>query len=230
MVDVAAPGGDTRTAGVEGGILSTLNTGTSTPLADSYRFYQGTSMATPHVAGVTALMLSKNPTLSPDEVESKLKSTARAFPASCTSCGSGIVDASAAVDAAGARQAPQGPTMSEREWNGAIGSPNLVVTPGTTVFGDIRDPSDDDYFVVLLPAGKTLTATLAANSRAADYDMIGYDQLGTELTRSENRANTTDAVTMANTGTTTVQRFVRVKYAGGTYGPINGKYNLKLTW
>ena len=98
VVDVAAPGGETRIAG--NGILSTLNAGATTPGADNYAFYQGTSMAAPHVAGVAALMLAKNGALTPDDVESRLKSSARAFPATCTSCGAGIVDANAAVDAA----------------------------------------------------------------------------------------------------------------------------------
>jgi len=94
VVDVAAPGGDNGA-----GILSTLNSGTTTPAADSYAYYMGTSMAAPHVAGVAALMLSANPNLTPDEVEAKLKSTARAFPAACKGCGSGIIDAAAAVNA-----------------------------------------------------------------------------------------------------------------------------------
>lgn len=96
VVDVAAPGGDV-TNGSANGILSTLNAGATTPGADSYAFYQGTSMATPHVAGVAALLYAVKPTISPDEVEATLKSTARAFPASCSQCGSGIVNASAAV-------------------------------------------------------------------------------------------------------------------------------------
>ena len=95
VVDVAAPGGDNGA-----GILSTLNSGTSTPAADSYAYYMGTSMATPHVAGVAALMLAANPNLTPDQVEATLKSTARAFPAACNGCGAGIVDAQAAVNAA----------------------------------------------------------------------------------------------------------------------------------
>jgi serine protease len=94
IVDVAAPGGS---AGTGNGVLSTLNNGATAPGQDSYAFYQGTSMATPHVAGVVALMLSRNPNLTPTTVESKLRSTARAFPATCNQCGTGIVNARAAV-------------------------------------------------------------------------------------------------------------------------------------
>lgn len=99
VVDIAAPGGDTRTSAANG-ILSTLNAGATTPAADSFAFYQGTSMATPHVVGVAALMLSVNGGLTPDQVESVLKSTARGFPATCSQCGAGIVNAAAAVAAA----------------------------------------------------------------------------------------------------------------------------------
>jgi serine protease len=98
VVDVAAPGGDTRTSG--NGVLSLLNTGTTTPGNDTYAYYQGTSMATPHVAGVVALMLSLNPNLTPAQVETILKQTARPFPATCNQCGAGIVDAFAATEAA----------------------------------------------------------------------------------------------------------------------------------
>ncbi|HEU5296121.1 MAG TPA: S8 family serine peptidase, partial [Burkholderiaceae bacterium] len=98
-VAVAAPGGDMR-ASIANGILSTLNNGTTSPGADALAFYQGTSMATPHVAGVVALMLAKTPALTPDDVKARLQSSARVFPAACSQCGAGIVDASAAVDAA----------------------------------------------------------------------------------------------------------------------------------
>ncbi len=99
VVDLAAPGGSMNT-GAADGIVSTLNTGTQTALADTYKYYQGTSMATPHVSGVAALMLAANPALTPEQVESLLKSSARAFPQPCSSCGAGLLDAAAAVQAA----------------------------------------------------------------------------------------------------------------------------------
>src|SRR5688572_31413584 len=87
-VEIAAPGG----SGGVNSVLSTLNAGQMGPGADSYALYNGTSMATPHVAGVVALMLSVNNSLTPTQVTTLLQSTARAFPATCSQCGSGIVN------------------------------------------------------------------------------------------------------------------------------------------
>ncbi|HJV64312.1 MAG TPA: S8 family serine peptidase [Geomonas sp.] len=110
-VKIAAPGGDT-TYGAANGVLSTLNTGTTNPVAspagDTYAYYQGTSMATPHVAGVASLLLSANPALTPDQLLGILQASARPFPSNTgatwgdcfnTLCGSGILDAYQAVRA-----------------------------------------------------------------------------------------------------------------------------------
>jgi serine protease len=222
IVDVAAPGGDSGAA-----ILSTLNAGTTSPGADSYASYMGTSMATPHVAGVVALMLAKNPNLTPDDVESRLKSSTRPFPASCSGCGTGIVDASAAVDAAAGTGG--GTTISETESNNTLGTANSVTTSGTTVNGTMGSSSDTDYFVVQLPAGKTLTATMTPNS-TSDYDLYIYNSAGTQLSYSENGTGSADTATSSNTGSTTVARYVRVVYYAGGTGSTSGKYTLKLTW
>lgn len=48
----------------------------STTPYDTYETYTGTSMATPHVAGVAALILNANPTLTPTQVEYILTTTA----------------------------------------------------------------------------------------------------------------------------------------------------------
>jgi serine protease len=75
-VDVAAPGGsagvDQNGDGYGDGVLSTLVNDSSGSRVASYRFYQGTSMATPHMAGVLALMRAVYPELSPDEVDALL--------------------------------------------------------------------------------------------------------------------------------------------------------------
>ena len=100
-VTIAAPGG-----GAGSGILSTVNAGLTSPAADSYAYFQGTSMAAPHVAGTASLMLSANPALTPAQVRQLMQSSARAFPVGtgldCSpgSCGAGIVNAGAAVAAA----------------------------------------------------------------------------------------------------------------------------------
>jgi serine protease len=224
-VDVAAPGGDSGA-----GILSTLNAGQTTPAADNYAYYMGTSMATPHVAGVAALMLSKNPNLTPDEVEAKLKSSARAFPAACSGCGAGIVDAAAAVNAVSATTPAPAPAGSDAEPNNTIGTANTVTTSGTVINGTMGSSSDTDYFVVQVPAGKTLTATLTPGASTADYDLFVYNSAGTVLATSQNGAGSIDAVSSVNGTGASVARYVRVKYYSGGTGATSGKYALKLAW
>lgn len=118
---ISAPGGAS-------GVYSLSNTGKKGPVADSYATYQGTSMATPHVAGVIALMLSVKSSLTPAQVKSYLQSSARPFPAGsyCSTsgglCGSGLLDAAGALSAIPASP----PTV-------IVTTPSQVVAPNTTV-------------------------------------------------------------------------------------------------
>jgi serine protease len=75
-VDLAAPGGD---IGVDlngdnygDGVLSTMGDDQGDFF---YRFFQGTSMAAPHVSGVLALMLAVNPNLTPTDVDRLIAGT-----------------------------------------------------------------------------------------------------------------------------------------------------------
>ncbi|HRV79933.1 MAG TPA: S8 family peptidase [Planctomycetota bacterium] len=107
-VDVAAPGGnvavDLNGDGYGDGVLSTKPDDSVSPINyASYSFYQGTSMAAPHVAGVAALIRSENPSLTVAQVEAILTSTATDLGAvgKDNLYGYGLVNAFAAVQAAG---------------------------------------------------------------------------------------------------------------------------------
>ena len=100
-VDLAAPGGDRFGSGL---IAILSNSGATVPGAYVVDAGGGTSFAAPMVTGVTSLMLSVAPALTPAELRAILLTTFKPFPATSkctfTTCGHGIVNAHAAVLAA----------------------------------------------------------------------------------------------------------------------------------
>ncbi len=228
VVTVAAPGGIGASGPDADNILSTLNSGTKTPVSDSYDFYAGTSMASPHVAGVVALMLEKNPKLTPSEVSLRLKASTRAFTGTCSQCGSGLVDANAAVDLAGGGVIvdPEPNTGDEIEPNDSSATAQLVAA-GATINGTIGKTSDTDYFKLTVPAGASFTSTLTPNS-SSDYDLFVYNSGVSQVGKSEKSTGKVDAVTIKNNGSSLSTYYVRVKYYSGGTGATSGKYTLSI--
>lgn len=98
-VDVAAPGGN-----ASGGSSNCTNAKcilSTWPGSQKYRSIQGTSMATPHVTGLVALMYAIKPGITPNEVKSILESTAVDLgpPGRDNDFGAGRINAEAAVKA-----------------------------------------------------------------------------------------------------------------------------------
>jgi serine protease len=99
-IDVAAPGGDFRRDidgdGFPDGVLSTFF---EDGRGFGYAFYQGTSMATPHVAGVLALMLGINPALTPFDIDNAIHAhEITEDVGSSQFYGDGLIDATRAVN------------------------------------------------------------------------------------------------------------------------------------
>jgi len=225
VVELAAPGGEKPVVSASNDILSTLNNGTTTPGSDSYVFYHGTSMATPQVTGVVALMLSLKPTLKPDDVTYLLQSTTRQFPGDCAQCGAGILNARAAVDAATGSP----PGVAEVGPNDTSSQAQAIANANTIVNAAMSSTADSDYTSVSLPAGRWLTATLVPNPNA-DYDLQIYDGGNNLLMVSRFGTGVVDTVKVRNISRANATYYVRVVYYSGVSGSTNGKYALRLNW
>ncbi|MFD3926722.1 S8 family serine peptidase [Streptomyces sp. NPDC058614] len=188
LVDIAAPGGQTST-GTANGILSTLNSGTKTASTESYAYYQGTSMATPHIAGLVALMKSANSSLTPAQIESAIKTNARALPGACTGgCGAGLADATKTVQAVSGSGGSTGGTTFTSTSAVAIPDAGSAIESPITVSGrtgnaptalqvgvDITHTYRGDLVIDLVaPDGSTYRLKAASSSDSADNVSTTY--------------------------------------------------------
>lgn len=149
-VDVSAPGGDFDYVYIgewSGGYYPTgvLST-TKVNGTDNYLWFQGTSMAAPHVTGVAALLLADDPSRSFDDVYDAITTTAVPISAAkCdrptgSDCGAGLLDANAALGGAPSAPWAGAPTASVGLWACTTADCNDV---------DLLDPADVEIDVDL---------------------------------------------------------------------------------
>ena len=213
-VDISAPGGGGGTDGNPNGyVWQSLSYSDTGPYDDELGWggMAGTSMASPHVAGVVALVQSalvanNQAPLTPAAMEQLLKDTARAFPVSIpanTPIGAGIVDPVAAL-AAVLDQAPE-PCEGDD-----CGPAEPSATPLTNKVALVGQSGGDKLYSFTAEAGKTLTIMTYGGTG----DVSVHVKAGAEPTAAANDGFSTRA---GNTET------VRIT------APVAGTYYIKLS-
>jgi len=132
-----------------------------------YTHMSGTSMATPHVAGIVALMLEAKPSLSPAEVKQILEKTATNIPnRESWEVGAGYVNAYAAIDQIYRSGAAYGSTLNfTRNFTSSVNAQNT-----TTPFSINFNP--------LLTAGNQITFDVADGTTGIEAKVNGTGILG----------------------------------------------------
>ncbi|PEQ95953.1 hypothetical protein CN481_03010 [Bacillus sp. AFS006103] len=142
-VDVAAPGQS---------ILSTL------PL-NNYAYFDGTSMATPHVTGTAALVTAASPTLTPLQIKDTImKTVTKLSSLTGKTVTGGLINAGAAVSI---------------DIDGEIPG---VPLKGTSVSSTLNTSTDkDDVYSINLLKGEKITVSLTG-ALGTDFDIYLYDK------------------------------------------------------
>jgi len=154
-VELIAPGS---------GILSTVP-------GDGYDTYSGTSMASPHVAGVAALVLAADPGLSNAQIRAILQETAEDLGLSANHQGHGLVRADLAVRAAGETEPPPPPE-------------EYVLSVSSTAGGSVTEPGEGEF---IYEEGTVVDLVAVAES---DYQFVNWTG-DTDTIADVNSASTT---------------------------------------
>ena len=246
-LSVAAPAGNCVT--VSGlclfPLLTTTNSGTTTPVNNTYSdgvdASLGTSFSSPLVAGTAALMLSINPALTPTQVRTMIRSSARPFPTTggapgtvacqapsateqlecyCTNttCGAGMLDAAAAVTLAAA----------SRTTAALVYATPAAPTPGASVILDgttsiaAAGRTISSYQWSLVGVSSIATLQTPTNGSTATVNTTGEGSFTVRLTVTDStgaQASTDRTVTVA-----------AAAVSGGSGGGGGGGGALSLIW
>ena len=236
QVTLSAPGGNCVNADNSGPCLypiaTTFNAGTTVPGASTYSNSTshpsvGTSFSAPQVSATVAMMLDRQPNLTPAQVKAFLQRTVRAFPSGdvaqcrapngvdqlecgCTTstCGAGMLDAGAAVALA---QQAQGAVATV-----AVSASTTAPTAGQTVSLTANTSAPAERLPVTVAWSITQGGTLATLTASGATATLTPTGAGTVVVQ----AAVTDALGFT---TTTSQTFtVAAATSGGSSGGSSG--------
>lgn len=224
QIDIVAPGGDQQNFGEAGGVLSSLG-----PNSSGYAFYEGTSMAAPHIAGVVSLMQALDPTINRQKAETLLATTGVA----CSSCQSKkAVNAHAAVLAArpGSPVDPPPPVDPPVDANGddALEENDLPAQARGLACGSTRSlvalPRDQDWFDVSVAPGP-MTVTLQGGAPDLDLYLLQNDGI---IAQSESSSGN-EAINVNVGGSGVLQVMINPFDDTNSGVAHTGPYNLTIT-
>jgi serine protease len=234
-VMVTAPGGDfsrQSPAGVDQ-IFSTYATFTGSTRTPNYAGLQGTSMATPHVAGVMALMRAVNPAVTPAQIDTLFASNSLTDDVGTSGrdnqFGFGMINALKAINAAAAA-APPPPS----------GLPTLALSATRLDFGTILtqlqitltriNNSTDSFASAIVSARNAAAVTVtpaAGNPANGPYVLnvsvnraflnLGEDLIQVEITSAQGRKLRFDVIIAPRASTPTGLRGVGPVYVLGVH-------------
>jgi serine protease len=230
---IAAPGGDqtqsTTGTGDPDGVFSTVAGFQAGARVPGYTYLQGTSMASPHVAGVVALMRWVNPNLSVAQIDTLIRSGAISddlgAPGQDSQFGAGLINAKRAVDAAiaslgGAGTAPPPPVAGQIE-----------PSPASVSFGATRTEAE----LVLRRVGATndkvvsVSSSLGAVTVAPKAGAVDANGLGTYVLTLNRSALGVGIASFAQITVATSTRSITIPVTAerrdaaaaiGSYGPL----------
>jgi len=216
-VDVMAPGGemavDADGDSFPDGVFSTYASETGSA---KYDYLQGTSMATPHVAGLVALMKARSSVLTPAQAERILKETAVAAGKCSEGCGAGLVNAYAAVLKV-TNTAPTGPAK--------LSVTNREVTLGATMKGSLGVANIGGQALTVratasgpLASRLTFTGGQSKTLQPAAMDVFSVQVDPSGLAAGDHGVNVELDAGTAGTAT------VRVAFRIGAAGPVRATY------
>ncbi|MBI5496311.1 MAG: S8 family serine peptidase [Deltaproteobacteria bacterium] len=174
-IGIVAPGGD-MSQGERNGILSALGPGTN-----EYAYYEGTSMAAPHVTGIISLVQAVRPAATRAEIVSLMQQTG----AACANCqgkvavradtllaavaggGSSTSSSSSSSSSGGGTTPPTGtdPFEPNNSWDAGA-----AISCGSAVSAHAAS-GDEDWFRLSVPAGTVLHVVLDGVGSAGDLDL-----------------------------------------------------------
>lgn len=186
-VDIIAPGGDMNFYGVEEAGIRT----TTGPGSNDYTFTEGTSFASPYVAGIAALMVSVDPSLTRSQVRTLLQSGGQVGfcpvgGGQFAECPRRIADASEALSALSLGEAPP-PAETPPS--------NNTVTQTQLGCGDSVEGLADQQVVLSLELGSQTEVTLELTwNGSADLDLYLLDDQEQLLGASEQEETNVEGI------------------------------------